>query len=145
MINGQGYYFKADGTRATGFFKVGKKWFYGSVKTGYLLRGWQKIGGKWYYIRIGDFSRVQGGRYKIDNHYYFFNAKGVMQTGFIKSGKKTYYAEKKTGRLAAGWKKISGKWYYFNKSTNARVTGWRKIDGKKYYFNSKGVLKKGKR
>ena len=121
-IDGQLYYFKADGTRATGFFQVSGNWYYGSVKTGYLLRGWQKIGNKKYYLSNVFYERLQGGRYKIGNHHYFFNSKGALQTGF----------------------KISGKWYYFNKSTNARVTGWKKINGKKYYFNSKGVLKKEK-
>ena len=143
-INGARYYFDSKGVRASAFFKVGKKWYYASVKNGKLLKGWQVIGHKTYYFSVKDYSRMTPGKHKIGSGTYYFNSKGVRQTSFIKIGSKWYYADKKTGKFVKGWKKINGKWYYFDKKTMVKAVGWKTINGKKCYFNSKGVLTKGK-
>lgn len=54
---------------------------------------------------------------EIEGVKYFFNADGVLTTGWIKDRE--------------SWR------YYFN---NEMVKGWREIEGKKYYFNDDGTL-----
>lgn len=143
-LNGKRYYFNAAGVRVTGFFKVGTKWYYASVKTGNLLKGWQYIGGKIYYFSVKDYSRITPGMHRIGNATYYFNSKGVRQISFIRVGTKWYYADKKTGKFVKGWKKISGEWYYFDKKTMVKTIGWKTISGRRCYFDANGILRKGK-
>lgn len=94
-------------------------------------------GGKW--VKTGDSYtyRYSDGTLALDcwleitwndtKHWYYFNAKGVMMTGWVKDN--------------------LGNWYYLNPTSNgvygSMVTGWNLIDGKWYYFNEKGDGFKG--
>jgi len=99
-IDGAIYYFNNAGIMLTGFKEInGKKYYFG--KNGKRKYGWQKINDKW---------------------FYFSSAKGVMRTGLLEVGKKTYF---------------------LNRNTGVRETGWKKIDGKLYYFDNEGVMLKG--
>lgn len=83
---------------------------------------------------------------KIGSYYYYFNEKGIMQTGFQTINKKTYYFKQSNGRRYSGWLTVtsgSNKYrYYFNKS-GVMQTGLQTIDDKMYYFSSKGIMQKG--
>ncbi|MCR4839734.1 MAG: hypothetical protein K5897_12505, partial [Eubacterium sp.] len=70
--------------------------------------------------------------------WYYFNTKGVMQTGWKQIGGKWYYF-KTTGAMVTGWKQIGGKWYLFN-SSGIMQTGWQKVGSKQYYFDANGVM-----
>ncbi len=81
-------------------------------------KGFVKKSGKWYYYKNG---RKVTGLNKISGKYYFFDKKGVMQ-----SGKKT----------------VSGFTYYFNKAKDGKAPALtdksKKISGKTWYFSSLG-------
>ena len=50
--------------------------------------------------------------------WYFFDADGVMVTGWLDRGGKRYYlypvSDGWMGRMLTGWQMIEGKWYYFD-------------------------------
>lgn len=124
-------------------------------------QGWKQKSGKWYYY--DEYGKKVKGVQKIDGKIYFFDKKGVMQTGwqqdadgnwyYLKSSgaayrkkwvtlkKKTYFFDK-YGVMATGFQEIEDKQYYF-KSTGALYTGFKKFEGTKYFFSSKGIIKNG--
>lgn len=96
--NGKKYYRKADGTKATGWTRIKKKYYY-FRKNGNLYDkpGWAKIGGARYYLRK-DGSRYNAGLFRIGGKLYYFNTGGKLVTdrraGTL-NGK--YYNVDKTG------------------------------------------------
>lgn len=85
---------------------------------GVKAKGWQEIGGETYY----------------------FNKKGILQTGWLKEGDNWYYLDAKTGAMQTGWVKDGNQWYYLDKN-GVMKTGWNKIGGVWYYMNGNGVMK----
>lgn len=85
-------YINPDGTKATGWKKVGDYWYYMDA-AGIMQTGWTKVGNKWYYM----------------------NKNGAMQTGWQKIGGKWYYFAS-SGAMLTGWQEINGKTYYFKSS-----------------------------
>lgn len=122
-INGEIYYFDANGLRATGWKTIQGKKYYFTDKGKMYLR-WKRIDGK---------------------KYYFDPISGYMHTGWewVKEQKKWYFCSKKYGYLVEGWRTIDGKKYYFTKDTYYAQTGWATIKGKKYYFASDGHMLTG--
>ena len=123
-INGEIYYFDADGMRATGWKTIqGKKYYFTS--NGKLYLRWKRINGK---------------------KYYFDPLTGYMHTGweYAKDLKKWYYLSPKYGYLLEGWRTIDGKKYYLTPDEYYAKTGWQTIGGKKYYFASDGHMLTGK-
>ena len=148
----QGIVYQTSEGIVTGLRKVGEN-YYLFDGSGYMQTGVQVIKGNWYYFSL---------------------TTGKMLYGWIREGKKTYYADPSTGILyrsraygshyfnadgtertygsgadtAAG--AAAGSWVKKNKKTyyyNAAgtyVTGMQIIDGQKYFFNNGGVLQKGK-
>ncbi len=155
-IKNKNYYFNTKtGARQTGKVKIGKYTYYFSTKDGASRTGWIKGNGKYYYYSSSgrkstgfktinkkryyldpenDGARVQSSWKKIGKYYYYFNSKGVIQTGLFKVDSKLYYANSK-GIRKTGWQTISGRKYYMDKKTGAAKTGWFTYSGKKYYLN----------
>ncbi|MCD7955055.1 MAG: NlpC/P60 family protein [Lachnospiraceae bacterium] len=74
----------------------------------------------------------------IGSYKYYFNSKGIMQTGFVTIKEKLYYFDTSTGRMQYGWITVNDKKYYANKKTGVLyVSKW--LSGK-YYFQSDGSL-----
>ena len=99
---------------------------------------WEQDGSKWKYNN-GD------GTYKIsqwlllDGLWYYFDANGIVQTGWTKVGKVTYYMDAR-GVMQTGWLILDNTWYYLD-SSGARVSGcWQWINNKCYYFDSNGCM-----
>ena len=128
-IDGHWYNFdKVTGKMSVGFTYLtdqNKTVYYSEdkAKLGQMLFGFQTISGKTYY-----FDKVQGtvatGQKNINNHWYLFDNKGVMQVGFydLDGGKRTvYYSEAKSnyGQMLYGNQVINGKNYYFDTTTGA--------------------------
>ena len=109
-----------------------------------------------YKYRKTDGSFIKSKLQKIGSYTYYFDSKGVRQTGFKNINKKTYYFDK-NGRMLLRWKRINGKkyffdpvdghmhtgwewveekngWYYLHAKKGYLVEGWKTIGGKKYYF-----------
>lgn len=119
-INGEIYYFDANGYRATGWKTIqGKKYYFTSEGKMYLR--WKRINNK---------------------KYYFDPITGEMHTGWewVSDQKKWYYLSPSKGYLLEGWQTIDGKKYYLTPTDFYAKTGWQTIDGKKYYFGSDGHM-----
>lgn len=100
--------------------------------------GWNRDATGWFYVS-SDKTRSVSKWEKISGKYYYFNAKGYMQTGWLEEGGKWYYLLPGSGALATGWKQLGGKWYFF-KSSGAMATGWQKIGGVWYFFQPSGAM-----
>ena len=119
-IDGDIYYFNANGVRLTGWKRISGKLYY-FTSDGKMYLRWKRINGK---------------------KYYFDPISGYMHTGWewVAENNAWYYLNPSSGALVTGWQTINGKKYYFD-SNNKMVTGTRTIDGKSYTFGSNGVLK----
>ena len=154
-IKGCKYYF--DGTTGvlqTGFFQVGKAWYYfhedrtpmtgwwenpDTGKTYYFnangqaVTGWQTISGGRYYFDANGVMQTQ--RTLIGKVYYFFGPDGKMRTGFVKYCDTTYYFNG-SGQMLKGWQTIGGQRYYFD-AEGAMQLGFVKLGSYTYYFDEK--------
>ncbi len=156
-IDGKRYYFdKKTGKRTSGITQIGKYTYYfnkkGAAKTGWVkgengkklyyydskgrrVSGWYIINGKKYYFnpKKND-ACVQDCSKKIGQYYYYFNAYGVLQTGFFTVKDNLYYSNA-YGVRQRGWQIINGRKYYIDPETFVVKTGWLKYNNKMYYFN----------
>ncbi len=85
----------------------------------------------WHYIRSS-----------TGMHWYRFNEKGIMLTGWQldPDGRWYYLSEKEgaeLGEMVTGWRQDAqdGYWYYLDPLTGAMRIGWVKIGTRWYYFN----------
>ena len=79
---------------------------------------------------------VKNGEAKIGNHWYYFNAAGQMQTGFVtlKDGRLVYYNA--DGQMQYGEQKINDKWYHFQTDNGDTARGWYTLeDGRRVYYD----------
>ena len=156
VINGQTYFFDANGIRGNGTaaesaVKEGaangitaetpvsltaedpaQETTEAAASASVQLSGWQDVNGARYYFNPNNGQLVTNSWLKIDGKEYCLNAAGVMLTGFQTIGSKTYYlgtdGVKQTGLVNA-----DGNYFFFDED-GVRVTGWQTVDGKKYYF-----------
>ena len=75
---------------------------------------------------------------KIDDHWYYYNKAGRLQTGWLEDDGKWYFLSA-TGEMYTGWKTIKGNTYYFNEK-GAMSIGEVTIDSQKYKFDENGIL-----
>lgn len=123
VLNIEGKYYLFDGdTKAMcyGYTKQGSKYYYADEQTGVLAR-----------------NKIQ----TIGNARYYFDKKGVRQSGWVKMNKAKYYFSTANGKMVTGWKKIKGNYYYFSKADGKMQKN--KWIGK-YYVNSQGIRTKKK-
>lgn len=110
-----------------------------------VSKGWNKIGGKLYYYTksSGELTKLTGLQ-KIGKKYFYFNASGVMQKGWVATPE-GYRFFRKTGKkgtigsMYTGFKAIKGKYYYFD-SDGIVQTGFRKLAKHTYFFSTSNVL-----
>ena len=101
--------------------------------------GWRTINGKTYYYING--KAVTGER-QIDGHWYYFDANGIMQTGFVNLGYKIVYYNY-NGWMLYGEHQLNGYWYYFDTGTGAMQTGFVNLGHKIVDYNAKGQMQYG--
>ena len=101
--------------------------------------GWRTINGKTYYYING--KAVTGER-QIDGHWYYFDANGIMQTGFVNLGYKIVYYNY-NGWMLYGEHQLNGYWYYFDTGTGAMQTGFVNLGHKIVYYDTKGQMQYG--
>ena len=57
--------------------------------------------------------------------WYYFNADGYMETGWLNEGGHWYYlhpySDGTQGYMYTGWHEIGGKWYYFSKVNDSSL------------------------
>ena len=137
-IDGNRYYFDANGYRATGWKKIGGKYYYFVKKTGVMKKGWLTLSGKKYYLDPDTGAR-QTGWITVDGEKYYMQSNGVMKKGWLTLNGKKYFLKLQTGKMAKGWMTYQKKTYYFNKTTGVMKKGWLTLSGKKYYLGTNGV------
>ena len=95
-------------------------------------------GSQWKYSN-GDGTYKTSQWLLLNGVWYYFDAKGIMQTGWTKVGDATYYMDA-GGAMQTGWLILDNTWYYLD-SSGARVSGcWQWINNKCYYFDSNGCM-----
>ncbi|MDO4553726.1 MAG: transglutaminase domain-containing protein [Lachnospiraceae bacterium] len=107
----------------------------------------QTEGSKIYYFNADGVGKAYTGTKIIaitygDKETEYYVKKGVLGTGWYKSGSKRYYYT--DGKMATGWKKIGSYRYYFSKeSSNKGVLLTNQIAGTKsdgyYYVDGSGI------
>ena len=138
-VNGQKYYFDANGYMRTGWLALGNKWYY-LTDSGAMAQGWVMINKTWYYLTPGS-GVMKTGWYKVGNTWYYSNGSGAMQTGWLLLGNTWYYLTG-SGAMAQGWTLVNGTWYYLNGS-GAMQTGWLNLKVTWYYLNGSGAMQTG--
>ncbi len=147
-IDGEMYNF----TSTTGYMKTtsttvdGTKYYFdnatGAAYTGTAASNgntWETVDGNTYYYDI--YGEPVTGLRVIENVLYYFDAKGVMQTGLVEADNgKTYYFDE-SGAAQTGMQTIGGKTYYFSTADGTMVTGFCNVDGTAYY-STKTVYRK---
>lgn len=123
---------------------------------------WKKTKSGWTFTISGG-SKVKSRLVKINGKLYSFNSKGVLRTGWVKSGNSWYYFNANGiagsnasagggtqnpsggiyGAAQTGWLKRSGNWYFLDTSDWHMHTGWIKVNGIWYYLTGSGAMKTG--
>lgn len=109
-----------------------------SIKLDKYISGWVSENGKKYFYK--DSNKVIGLQ-QIDNHIYFFDESGVMQTGWKSANGGWKYFDL-DGTMKQGWLSYNGSWYFLNNNGDM-VAGIGEINGSTYYFDDNGVMQTG--
>lgn len=140
-IDGYWYYFNANGVMATGWTvqegRPDRQYYYDT--DGKVHYGWLTEGDKTYYFHPVTGVMLKQCERKIDNAYYYFNADGVMATGWtVQEGRpdRQYYYDA-DGKIHYGWLTLDGKTYYFHPVTGIMQKQCeRKVDNKPGLFTA---------
>ena len=145
VIDGETYYFNANGIRLTGFKKINGKIYY-FTSEGKMLKRWKRINGKKFYFDPDDGHMHTGWEWVSEkNAWYYLSPKyGYLLQGWIKVAGKLYYLTPNEFYAKTGWQTFHGKKYYFDLKKAYMYTGWQTINGKHYYFGTNGVMVTGK-
>ena len=101
--------------------------------------GWRIIDDVYYFfngkgqMQASKWVHLNDSREKLEGNWYYLNASGAMQTGWLKQGGTWYYLAG-SGAMKTGWYQVSGKWYYSYSSGALAVNTT--IDG--YTVNANG-------
>lgn len=127
-----------------------QKWYFYNQQ-GEKSYGWLKWGNKWYYFDKENaqypYAMVTDCKIETGGAAYFFDAGGVMVTGWIRRPEGWYYMDE-NGVMLTGWQKIGGKWYYMDPSDiqNPGLMAsncQRRIGGHTYFFHESGAMLNG--
>lgn len=112
----------------------------GQAPAGNAASGWLQTGSGWTY-RYTNNTVPKNTWDRINDKWYYFNASGIMQTGWVWYQNQWYYCLP-TGEMATGWNNINDQWYYLNPSGIMQI-GYISIDGKVYYCDAGGARVQG--
>lgn len=112
----------------------------GEKQMSFVLNGGTRLSGMW--ANLYDPQETQ----PKDRGWYYFDDKGIMQSGWIRDmAGNWYYCNTETelpyGKMATGWRLDTGdgNWYYLDPISGVMAQGWKMIDGKWYYFSPVGA------
>lgn len=139
-VNGQDYYFTAEGIKTAGWVTLGEqRLFYDPANDGVMKREWYSDeAGRFYYFDKTDGHMVTGA-VTIDKKNYFFGEDGVRFAGIRALPEGAWYYDPATGEMLTGWINAGEQTYYATAEGNL-VVGMVTIDKKDYYFDANGVL-----
>ena len=156
LSTGHHVYMTTRSTPATGFQKIGGRYYYFDEE-GYLGLGWITVG-KYKYDgqtagALGKkLGMLKSGYVKVGGSYCLFSTKkklgkhGRLMTGWQKIDSDVFYFQE-DGTKLSGLQEVGGKLYFFQKSGKAKLkgrvkTGWKKTGGNKYYCRPTGKVGK---
>lgn len=144
------WYRYPDGSWATGWALIDKKWYYFD-EDGWMLTGWRELQWSqskkknkkdWFFFEQKTGSMVTGWQVLVWSggvSTFCFDENGVMLTGWhwlTKDGKTGWYYFENSGAMHTGWIFDDGAWYYLG-ADGKMVTGWVTYKGKKCYLEPK--------
>ncbi|MBR2786018.1 MAG: hypothetical protein IKD76_00695 [Clostridia bacterium] len=130
-------YFNEDGILQTGWFEADGETYYAD-EDGKAVEGIRTIEGNTYYF----YSSYNMCKASFEDDYgKYFDADGVMQTGWFEVGNNKFYADN-DGNLARGKTTIGGNTYYFDEYEEPYMYRdiMQDINGNTYYFNENGIM-----
>ena len=158
QVEDGGWYYYADGQRATGWLYLPDGTYYLDESTGAMQTGWLNDDGTWYYLQ--ESGRRAYGWINLDAWYYLDWNTGVMLTGEQEIDGQTYYLDA-SGRMCEdnwvqredgwyyygpggmksyGWLLRWDGWYYLDTETGRMMNGAQEIGGHEYRFNASGHM-----
>ena len=85
-----------------------------------MAKGWQNIGGFWYYMDAN--GRMQTGWVNTEGDtWYYLYENGGMGVGWIQPQPGTWYNADGDGKMHRGWLSLNGKWYDINPDARMRT------------------------
>ena len=150
-VDGNKYYFDADGKKYNGSFTFeGKNYI--TDQNGIVIEqadGWYQSldTDSWYYFKNG--SAIFDQFLTLNNNTYYFSTNGEMQTGVFSkiitedyNSYSKYYLADNNGHIIydKGWIQNNFSWYYIEDDGSLKTDTWYEENGKKYYFNSNAAL-----
>ena len=99
-MGGERFYLDGDGTARTGWFTISGKNYYAEATTttdtlkGTVAKGLKDIAAETYYFHPSQYYKMTGWQ-TINKERYYFDADGVMETGWFEEGGYFYYAKEK--------------------------------------------------
>ena len=133
VINGQTYYFDANGYMVTGWQKINDKDYYFNESGAMVTDAWV---GNYYLQEDGSMATNTW----IGNYYVDFNGLWTPDQWIVSNGK-YWYRHQDGSYTINDFEVINGQTYYFD-ANGYMVTGWQKINDKDYYFNESGAMVK---
>lgn len=128
------------------------------VETEIVAGAWEQAGNQWKY-KFGDsdyvaadpdYTDYRNGSLEIRGKLYFFDANGIMRTGWYcdqpeADDEPHWYYLGSDGAAREGWQLIKNKWYYLYPGSGAMVAAetWTDADGYTWGFNTSGALASG--
>ena len=152
-INGQQYFYKEDGTKATSSWidrfyvnKEGKKVvseiiYDENYKASFFLKAdgtyaenqWLEINGKWYYFKAGGYMAKNQWKDR-----YYLKDNGQLAINEWVHTTQAFFAKSDGSYAENQWLEINGKWYYFKASGYMAKSEWKG----NYYLNPNGAMAK---
>ena len=131
VINGQTYYFDANGYMVTGWQKINDKDYYFNESGAMVTDAWV---GNYYLQEDGSMATNTW----IGNYYVDSNGLWTPDQWIVSNGK-YWYRHQDGSYTINDFEVINGQTYYFD-GNGYMATGWQKINGKDYYFNESGAM-----
>ncbi|MCF0105870.1 MAG: hypothetical protein HUJ53_03840 [Holdemanella sp.] len=140
LIGGKYYYFNGIYMH-TGWLNVEGDWWYYHAD-GHEASGWLKIGNDWYYF-IPEYENIMAagfGLYEINGKGYWFDENGHwIANKWYKYEDQWYYFDKDGNLVTDGWVNDHGTWYYFEDGEYVQ-DDCRDINGYWYHFDESGAM-----
>ncbi|MDD3204124.1 MAG: GH25 family lysozyme [Lachnospiraceae bacterium] len=133
-IDGNNFYFDANGIRQTGWLNLGTGMYYYDPATGAMIKGWFADTKGMHYLDATDGHMVTG-LVTIEKNNFLFDANGILQTGKQVIGDAAYFFDQTTGAMTYGLcNSVDGNAYYTGKD-GKMVAGLVTINGQQFYFD----------
>ena len=112
VIDGDTYYFDADGVAVTGLQVIDGLTYYFDEEA-IMQHGFQEVDGK-RYLLDEETGAACSGVYQTEAGTYRFGEDGSQQFGWVETEDGSYYTDEETGLVLPGWQTVGNKDYKFD-------------------------------